>query len=45
MKGRLTLLLLVQLLFASAQSTRSENIFIVTLDGVRWQEIFTGADV
>src|SRR6478735_7589499 len=44
MKCSLTMLLLVQLLFASAQSTQSENIFIITMDGVRWQEIFTGAD-
>ena len=27
-----------------AQSPRSENIIIVTLDGMRWQEIFGGAD-
>ncbi|TKK66169.1 phosphoglyceromutase [Ilyomonas limi] len=44
MKWCLTLLLLMQLLFAPAQSTQSENIFIITLDGVRWQEIFSGAD-
>lgn len=44
MKCSLTLLLLVQLLFASAQADRSENVFIITLDGVRWQEIFNGAD-
>lgn len=44
MKCCLTVILLVQLLFASAQSTQSENIFIITLDGVRWQEIFKGAD-
>jgi len=44
MKCSLTMLLLVQLLFASAQSTQSENMFIITLDGVRWQEIFNGAD-
>lgn len=29
---------------ASAQSPRSENIIIVTLDGMRWQEVFGGAD-
>ena len=44
MKCGLTLFLLLQLFFSSAQSTPSENIFIITLDGVRWQEIFTGAD-
>jgi hypothetical protein len=27
-----------------AQSNKTENIFIITLDGMRWQEVFTGAD-
>lgn len=27
-----------------ADSTPTENIFIITLDGFRWQEVFTGAD-
>ncbi|MGH2648524.1 MAG: hypothetical protein ACRDE8_13185, partial [Ginsengibacter sp.] len=32
-------------LTSSAQSlTSTQNIFIVTIDGVRWQEIFEGAD-
>ena len=44
MKCSLTFVLLAQLLVASAQSTQSENMFIITLDGVRWQEIFNGAD-
>jgi hypothetical protein len=27
-----------------AQSHKTENIFVITLDGFRWQELFTGAD-
>jgi hypothetical protein len=30
--------------FADAQNLKTENIFIITLDGYRWQELFTGAD-
>ena len=30
---------------ATAQSFQAENIFIITLDGVRWQEVFNGADL
>ena len=26
------------------QKDQTENIFIITTDGLRWQEIFTGAD-
>lgn len=29
---------------AQAQSTKTRNIILVTLDGLRWQEIFQGAD-
>src|SRR5580692_10238064 len=29
---------------ASSQSHKTENIIIVTLDGMRWQEIFGGVD-
>ncbi|HMR58321.1 MAG TPA: phosphoglyceromutase, partial [Cyclobacteriaceae bacterium] len=28
---------------ASAQ-TKTENVILITLDGLRWQEVFTGAD-
>lgn len=28
----------------NAQSKQSENILVITLDGFRWREIFTGAD-
>ena len=37
-------LLLASTLSSQAQSTRSENIIVVTLDGMRWQEVFGGAD-
>jgi len=26
------------------QSLKTENLFIITFDGLRWQELFTGAD-
>lgn len=31
-------------LLAQAQELRTRNVILVTLDGVRWQEIFEGAD-
>jgi hypothetical protein len=41
-------LLLLILLFLPAclpaQSRKTENVFIITFDGLRWQELFTGAD-
>lgn len=37
-------LFLVSALSSQAQSTRSENVIVVTLDGMRWQEVFGGAD-
>jgi hypothetical protein len=40
----LLLLLLSGFLIAVAQKKQTENIIIVTLDGLRWQELFTGAD-
>ena len=37
--------LLVSFCIATAQSIpQTENIFIITTDGFRWQEVFTGAD-
>ena len=30
--------------FAYSQSRKTENIFIITLDGLRWQEVYSGAD-
>jgi predicted AlkP superfamily pyrophosphatase or phosphodiesterase len=43
---RITLLLLFGILssIAVAQSLKTENIILVTLDGFRWQEMFNGAD-
>lgn len=29
---------------ANSQDFKTENIFLITLDGLRWQELFTGAD-
>jgi hypothetical protein len=26
------------------QKTRTQNVFLVLVDGLRWQEVFTGAD-
>ncbi len=37
-------LLLCSILSAQSQIKASENIVIVTMDGMRWQEIFGGAD-
>lgn len=45
-RGSLALMLLlgsVRLIQADAPA-RAENIIVVTLDGMRWQEVFTGAD-
>ena len=37
-------LLLFFCLFAMAQNRKTENVIIVTLDGMRWQEVFNGVD-
>lgn len=39
-----TLFYLLILVSAFAQPGKSENIVVVTMDGLRWQEIFAGAD-
>ena len=31
-------------LSAFGQQLKTENVFLITLDGLRWQELFTGAD-
>ena len=42
---QLTLLLIVLIVsLASYSQERQPNVFIITLDGVRWQEVFTGID-
>ncbi|GAB4016611.1 hypothetical protein GCM10028808_45610 [Spirosoma migulaei] len=41
---RLFAYLIVFLIGSSARAQPAQNIILVTLDGVRWQEIFNGAD-
>ena len=40
----LTLVILLVPLASCAQTTKTENVFLITLDGLRWQELFSGAD-
>lgn len=40
----LVLLQLASVFIAGAQQQKAENIIIVTLDGMRWQEVFKGVD-
>lgn len=46
MRALLLPLILTQLLSAQAQQPQrtTENVFLITLDGMRWQDVFTGAD-
>ena len=44
MKGKLLVLFMAFSFAAFAQNRKTENIFIITLDGLRWQELFNGAD-
>ena len=37
-------LLILSLISFSAFSQTAENIIIITTDGLRWQEVFTGMD-
>ena len=43
-----TLILAITLIFlanaAAAQDLHTRNVILITLDGLRWQEVFTGAD-
>lgn len=43
-KMRLTLVMLVVTLALSAQPAKNTKVVLITLDGLRWQELFTGAD-
>ncbi len=43
-KTTLLLLVLFTSLFAFSQNRKTENIILITFDGLRWQELFTGAD-
>ncbi len=38
------LVLLVLPTLVSAQSRQTQNVFLITLDGLRWEELYTGAD-
>ncbi len=44
MKKILYMLFIVLSIEAQAQKTKTENVVLITLDGMRWQEIFNGAD-
>jgi hypothetical protein len=44
MKNLFLVILLAVTLDVHSQNRRTENVFIITLDGLRWQELFTGAD-
>jgi hypothetical protein len=44
MKIFLIAVITLQTVFAFSQSHKTENVIIVTLDGMRWQEIFGGVD-
>jgi hypothetical protein len=43
-KKLLLILMLVTALDVSAQTLKTENVILVTLDGFRWQELFNGAE-
>ncbi|HYO23272.1 MAG TPA: alkaline phosphatase family protein [Flavisolibacter sp.] len=44
MKTLMSVWLLLAIGTVQAQSGKAENVFIITTDGLRWQEIFNGAD-
>lgn len=44
MKIKLFVLLTIISMSCLAQKNRTENIFLISIDGMRWQEIFRGAD-
>jgi Metalloenzyme superfamily len=44
MKIVFSLFLIILTFFVKAQQTSLPNIFIITTDGFRWQEVFNGAD-
>src|SRR6476620_968864 len=44
MKKLLVGMLILQSVLCYSQSVKTENVVIVTLDGMRWQEIFGGVD-
>ncbi len=44
MKNILFILLIIFAGNAFSQSLKTENIILITLDGMRWQEVFNGGD-
>lgn len=44
MKLLRSIILLLSIVTNSSAQTPAQNVFIITIDGVRWQEIFKGAD-
>ena len=44
MKNILSILLIIFTGNAFSQSLKTENIILITLDGMRWQEVFNGGD-
>lgn len=44
MKQRLTFIFFLFIAFSTQAQRKTENVVIVTLDGMRWQEIFAGVD-
>ena len=41
---RQLLISFILLMAASSSALAENNVFLITLDGVRWEEVFTGAD-
>ena len=37
-------IVIITVAFTAGAQTKTENIVVITLDGLRWQELFTGAD-
>ena len=44
MKGKFLIFLMAVTAASFGQKLKTENIFIITLDGLRWQELYNGAD-
>lgn len=44
MKQIFVVLILLSLVSCSENKTRKPNVILITLDGMRWQEVFTGAE-
>lgn len=44
MKKNVVVLLFALISLSACAQQKTENVFIITLDGLRWQELYTGAD-